>query len=712
MVALIQPINSRRRREIQFTRRPPALCGIAGIIDLAGQRRAPSGALSRMANTLFHRGPDEDGYYESDGVAFANRRLSIIGLADGRQPLHNENNSIHVVMNGELFDYIEVRDALRGQGHTFKTSTDTEIVPHLYEQYGSAFLDHVRGQFAIALYDQNKRTVVLARDRIGIVPLFYATVRDGGGEWLLFASEVKALFASGMIRPAVDRKGLNGIFTHFAMPGPRTVFEGVTSLPPGHFLTIQIGPEARSERLTPRAYWKLDFPDRGQEIDGPEDKIINRYEELLFAATKRRLRADVPVVSYLSGGIDSSQVVAMAAKALGRSLPTFTIGIKAKGLNEEPEAELVAKHVGCRQVVVPFDGQDVMKGYPELIHTAEMPVMDTACAALLALAKEVHRQGFKVALTGEGSDEFLAGYPWFKLNKIFDSINIIPGLWASQHLRRLFLRIVGLPRWTWPELKRSCAAVGGYGPWLDVYGMMSLSRLMYYSDEMKSTLGDHNPYEELGFDTARMAQWHPFHRGMALGMRVMLPGMLLLCKGDRVAMHSSVETRYPFLDEELIDYTCQLHPRWKLRRFTDKYLLRQVGERWLPPAIARRRKLMFRAPMDCFHVDQNAPTFIKQLLSDESLKKTGYFDPAAVRKWQEKLPHMWKLGYAKSAVEMGLVAVTAAQLWHHLFIDSTLADISVPALASSSVGSSYSTNGVHESGASARTSSSVKEHST
>jgi asparagine synthase (glutamine-hydrolysing) len=650
-----------------------------------------------MADTLFHRGPDEDGFFESDGVALANRRLSIIGLADGQQPLHNENRTVHVVMNGELFDYIEQREVLKSQGHQFRTSTDTEIVPHLYEQHGANFLDHVHGQFAICVYDEPKKTLILARDRIGIVPLFFTTVRDGGGEWLLFASEIKALFASGMVQPAVDHAGLNGIFTYFAMPGPRTCFAGITSLPPGHSLTIPLGPNTRGDQLQPKAYWKLDFPDRGQEIDGSEEQIIGRYEELLYAATQRRLRADVPVVSYLSGGIDSSQVVAMAVKALGRPLPTFTIGVKAKGLNEEPEAELVAKHVGCQQVVVPFDGQDVMKGYPELVHTAEMPVMDTACAAMVALAKSVHAHGYKVALTGEGSDEFLAGYPWFKLNRVFEAINIIPGLWLSQRLRRFLLRMTGLPRYPWPELLRNCKAVGGYGPWLDVYGLMSLSRLMFFSDGMRSAIGASNPYEELNFDLDRMAKWHPFHRGMALGIRVMLPGMLLLCKGDRVAMRSSVETRYPFLDDELLAYTCRLHPRWKLRRLTDKYIVRQVGEKWLPPSIARRRKLMFRAPMDCFHVDDQAPPYINQLLSEESLKKTGYFDPQAVRHWREKLPTMMKIGYARTGVEMGLVAVTATQLWHQTFIDSSLADVPRPTVERSAlIGQSASANGYHE----------------
>lgn len=690
MVALAPYNPTRRARRLVRSRRGWRLCGVAGIIDLAGRRKAPPGAIARMAAAIIHRGPDEDGFLEAEGLTFASRRLSIIGVADGRQPISNESGSAQLIINGELFDYIEKRAELQAHGHVFRTSTDVEIVPHLWEQYGEGMFDHIRGQFGFALYDAPTRRVILARDRIGIVPLFWTVVRDGGGEWLLFASEIKALLVSGMVKAEADHKGLNGIFTYFAMPGPRTCFAGIWSLPPGHWLDIRLGPDARGDKLQPRAYWKLDFPDKGQELDGPEDKIVGRYEELLYESIKRRLRADVPVVSYLSGGVDSSQVVAMAVKALGRSLPTFTIGVQVKGLNEEREAEIVARHVGCEQIVVPFDANDVMTGYPELIRTAEMPVMDTSCAALLALAREVHRRGYKVALTGEGSDEFLAGYPWFKVFKIFDAFNKIPGIKLAQHVRRAVTRMSGLPIYSWPELRRNEAAVGGYGPWNEVYGLMSISRLLFYSEGMKEQLGDYNSYEELGFDTARMAKWHPFNRGLALGIRVMLPGMLLLCKGDRVAMHSSVETRYPFLDDDLISYSCQLHPRWKLRRFRDKYVVRKAAEKWLPRSIAQRKKVMFRAPMDSFHLD-NPPAFVEHLLSEESLKKTGYFDPAAVKSWRERLPGMSRIGFSRTGVEMGLVAVVATQLWHQTFIDGSIAD--VPATSSGRL-SSFGQNGM------------------
>src|SRR5205085_3858555 len=242
-----------------------------------------------------------------------------------------------------------------------------------------------------------------------------------------------------------------------------------------------LGPDTRPEDVRPRFYWQIDFPDRGQEEDGDAKQVVDRFESVLLGAVQRRLRADVPVVSYLSGGVDSSQVVAMASKALGRPIPTFTISVQAKGLNEEAEALVVARHVGSKPAIVPFGGPEVLATYPELTHAAEMPVVDTACAALLALAKQVRHDGYKVALTGEGSDEFLAGYPWFKLNRAFGPLDRIPGVPLGQLMRRGFLRMNGLPRFPWPVVHRTAASVGGYNAWLDVYGLMSLSRLMFFS---------------------------------------------------------------------------------------------------------------------------------------------------------------------------------------------------------------------------------------
>src|SRR5262245_15540028 len=414
-----------------------------------------------MAAALTHRGPDEDGFLNQDGLHLASRRLSIVGLADGRQPIANEDRSVWVVFNGELFEYPEKRRALEGQGHTFRTSTDTELLPHLWEQYGDGMFEHVRGQFAFALWDSRNRLLTLARDRAGICPLFYTVRCDDDGWALLFASEIKGLLASGLVEARPDRRGLNHVFTFFAMPGPVTCFEGIRSLLPGQYLQIPLGPQTRPEQLSPRFYWQIDFPDRGNEEDGDARTMTDRFERVLMTAVEKRLRADVPVVSYLSGGVDSSQVVMMASKALGRPIPTFTVGIRAEGLNEEREAALIAKLAKSDQVVVPFGGPDVLATYPDLIHTAEYPVVDTACAALLTLARSVHAHGFKVALTGEGSDEWLAGYPWFKLHRLASALDVIPGLPLAQMVGGAGLGVLALPRSWWSFVGGKPAAAAG-----------------------------------------------------------------------------------------------------------------------------------------------------------------------------------------------------------------------------------------------------------
>jgi asparagine synthase (glutamine-hydrolysing) len=652
------------------------MCGIAGMVDLSGQRRpAPAEALRAMADALFHRGPDEDGYLEEPGVAFASRRLSIVGLADGRQPIRNEDRSVAVVYNGELFDYPEMKAELEARGHRFATHCDTEIIPHRWEDHQEGMFEHLRGQFALALWDRGRQRVVLGRDRFGICPLYWTRQRTADGEWLLFASEVKALLASGLVEARPDPRGINHLFTFFSLPGPVTCFAGVRSLLPGHYLRVQLGGPGEAARVSEHTYWEIDFPDRGQEdYASPPQKLADEFERLLLGAVTRRLRADVPVVSYLSGGVDSSTVVALASHVRGTPIPSFTIRITRPDLDETSEAGVVARHIGTEPIVVNCGPDEVLNTYPALIRAAEGPVIDTSCAALLLLAREVHARGYKVALTGEGADEWLAGYPWHKVNRVLGLLDCIPGLPLSQLARRAFLRVTGAPRFPWQLTQRAQNAVAGHNGWLDIYGLMSMSKLRFFSPAMKAVLADHVPYEDLGLNRERMARWHPLNRELYLSARAHLAGLLLNAKGDRVAMHSSVETRYPFLDEAVFAFLSRVPPEWKLRGLRDKALLRRVAERWLPAAIARRRKAMFRAPFDSFHLDQ-APPFVEQLLSEGSLRKTGYFDAQAVRHWRQAFRTLRTFGAQRTSVEMGLVGVLATQLWHHTFIDPTLADL-------------------------------------
>jgi asparagine synthase (glutamine-hydrolysing) len=651
------------------------MCGIAGILDLTDARPVPSGTLRRMAEALWHRGPDEDGYLEEPGVGLASRRLSIVGLADGRQPIGNEDGSVQVVYNGELFDYPEARAELQARGHTFRTHCDTELLPHLWEDHAEAMLARLRGQFALALFDRRRRTVILARDRFGICPLFWTVRRDRDGEWLLFASEIKGLLASGLVPARPDLRGIDQAFHFFALPGPATCFAGVEQLPPGHFLRIELPSPGRAAVRTAGAFWRMDFPDRGHEdYASSPARLVDEFERVLMPAVERRLRADVPVVSYLSGGIDSSTVVAMASKVRGEPIPTFTIQILAPHLDETGQAAVVSRHIGARPVVVPVGDAEILDTYPELIRAAESPVIDTSCVGLLLLARAVHRHGYKVALTGEGSDEWLAGYPWFKVHRLFSALDVIPGLHLSRWARRAVGAAIGVPRGTTAWLDRVEKAVGHNTAFQEVYSLMGLSRLLFYSPETLCELGDWLPYDELGADRARMAKWHPLHRAFFWAGRVHLAGHLLNAKGDRVAMNSSVETRYPFLDEAVFDFLARVPPGLKLRRLRDKYLLRLLGQRYLPHEVAWRPKGMFRAPLDSFF-DHQVPAFVDQLLSEESLRRAGYFNAQAVRFWAEQVRHKRLDFRQRTYVELGLVGVVSTQLWHHTFIDPALADL-------------------------------------
>src|SRR5437868_4636148 len=270
------------------------MCGIAGVVDLVQRRPVPPDVIRAMAEAIVHRGPDEDGFLEQPGLALASRRLSIVGLSDGRQPISNENGAVSVVFNGELFEYPEKKAELTGRGHQFRTHCDTELLPHLWEDHGEGMFDQVRGQFAVALWDERQQTLILARDRIGICPLFWTRQ----GDWLLFASEVKALLASGMVEARPDRRGINHLFTFFALPGPITCFEGVNALLPGHFLRVQFDRPGDVGRISDHTYWEVDFPDAGQEDPGADPKkVVDDFERVLLQAVERRLRADVPVVS-------------------------------------------------------------------------------------------------------------------------------------------------------------------------------------------------------------------------------------------------------------------------------------------------------------------------------------------------------------------------------------------------------------------------------
>ena len=640
------------------------MCGIAGAFDLTGTREFPRERLLAMTAAIVHRGPDDDGFHSEPGIALGARRLSIVDLAGGHQPIPNEDRSIWVAFNGELFEYPELREELLATGHQLATRCDTEAWVHLYEENGLGMFDRARGQFAVSLWDRPNRRLILGRDRAGICPLYYAE-RDG---WLLWGSEVKALLASGMVEAEPDVKGIDHLFSFFCAGTTRTFFQGVKSLAPGWFLEVQDG------RIRPKCYWDLDFPDRGQErrLDDPTP-LVDEFEGLLGQSIERRLRGDVPVVSYISGGLDSTVVLGLATRRMGRAVPSFTIGwLNKAGPDERTQAAESAAALGSPLTTVEMRKSDIARSFPELIQAAEGPVMDTSCAALMRLAQSVHSEGYKVALTGEGADEALAGYVWYKSRKFWDGLEARFGGGPGSTMRRIGLRLVGggeahrAPRFVLGEPRTAQQ---------DMYELIGQARPALFSDAMWDRIGEGTPYADLGLDVSRMERWAPLNRSLYVGYKVMLAGLLMIAKGDRISMNASVETRYPFLDDDVIRFCAEIAPEYKLRGWNEKWILRQVAARTLPPAIANRPKTMFRARMAQTFLGDDRPHWVDQLLSPESLRRTGYFRPEMVARERLVQTSIPRITPRRFIFDVALTCVVTTQLWHHIYCGGGLCDL-------------------------------------
>lgn len=645
------------------------MCGIAGALDLReGGRLFPIDRALAMTRAIVHRGPDAEGIHREPGVFLGARRLSIVDLAGGFQPMANEDGSIWVAFNGELFDDAELRERLLSRGHRLATRCDTELWVHLYEDHGPTprLLEQARGQFAVSLWDRNTRTLTLARDRVGICPLFYAEA-DG---WLLWASEIKSLLASGLIEPAPDPRGLDYFFHTFSASVSRTCFRGISLLPPGHFLV------ARNGRYSSRAYWDLDFPDAGQERlaeGGDTSSLVEEFEDLIRSAVRKRLRGDVPVVSYISGGLDSTVVLGVSGQERGAPLPAFTISLNNAGPAEGDKAAESAAVLGSPLTRVEMTKRSIADAYPELIRAAEMPVMDTACATLLRLAQAVHQQGYKVALTGEGADEALAGYFWFKTQKIRDRLKARLGDRGARAMRSWFLNNISRDLHARPD---RFPIRGARVAQQDVWDMLAQSRSRLYSPSLWKTLGDYSPFgQDMGISSERFNRWHPLNQSLYVAYKVMLAGLLLAGKGDRVAMNASVETRYPLLDEDVVNFCSQISPDYKLHGLTDKWILRQVARRRLPERIANRPKTMFQASLSRSFVGKQRPAWVDQLLSPESLRLSGYFDPELVTREIARRRWMPRITPRQGGMDLSLAMVAATQLWHHTYLGGGLCDL-------------------------------------
>ncbi len=639
------------------------MCGIAGAFDLTGRREFPEERLLRMTGAIAHRGPNDEHIHCEPGLAQGVRRLSVIDVANGRQPLSNEAGNVWVAYEGELYDYPEIREQLLARGHRLLTRCDTEAWVHLYEDLGEKVFETALGQYGVSLWDRDKRTLYLARDRIGISPLFYAEV-DG---WLLWASEIKSLLASGMIDAKPDIRGLDYFFNFFCAPTNRSVFEGVNTLSPGHFLRVRDG------RIALQRYWDLDFPDCGQErrFDS-DDRAAEELEAILRGAVRRRLCGEVPLSCYISGGLDSTVILGVSSQEKGEPIPSFTISLDGSGpANERSKAEESAHYLNSKLSTVVVTPADLVNHFPDVILGAESPVLDTSCVGTLLLARANREAGNIVALTGEGADEALAGYVWYKYHPI------------QYRMYKYGRHVYELPR----KFALSLLIGGGKAhrpPFFGTGGVrsaqqiawefMAQSREYLYAPDFWQRLDGYSAYDDVQVSD-RIKRWHPLNQSLYTSYKTMLPGMLLAAKGDRATRFSATEGRYPFLDERVVEFCAGLAPRYKLRWMTDKYLLRRVAARVLPPPIAKRAKTMFRANMGLGFVGPDRPRWVDQLLSDESLKATGYFNEKAVQ-WARQLQLSKPLkSLQRFSLDMGLIGVISTQLWQHIYCGGGLCEL-------------------------------------
>ena len=586
------------------------MCGFAGLIDTRGERRVDEEVLKRMTSTLTHRGPDSSGYFVDHNIGLGFRRLSIIDLTGGDQPIFNEDGSVVLMCNGEIYNYLELKRTLLAKGHVFRTASDVEVLLHLYEEKGTGLLDQLNGQFAFVIYDIKQNRLLLARDQFGINPLYY-TLADG---CLIFASEIKAILEHPQVTRKVDLTGLDQIFSFPGLVSPRTAFSNIESLPGGHYLIVQDGV------VTEREYWDLDYPNHGDlGYQFSESYYVETLTELFTQSVRYRLQSDVPVGFYLSGGLDSSMIGAMIRRVSpDTTRHSFSIGFTEKAISETKYQQLMARQVASSHHEIIFGWSEILERLPAMIYHCECPVKETYNTCSMALSRAAKDAGVTVVLTGEGADELFAGYVGYRFDQLglrdaqpFDVDTILEEelrekLWGD---RNLFYEI-------------------------DQYAFRDIKSALY-SSGVNELYAGFDCLEHSLVNQSRLQGRHPVHQRSYLDFKLRLSDHLISDHGDRMALANSVEARYPFLDLNLIEFSRQIPPDLKLNNFTEKYILRRVAEDLVPPAVLNREKYGFHAPGSPYLLQQKDP-WIQDLLSYERIKRQGYFNPDTVERLKQR----------------------------------------------------------------------------
>jgi len=643
------------------------MCGIAGFYPNLPKVDSVD-ILKRMLTRIKHRGPDESGIYVSDQVALGSVRLSIIDLASGTMPINSSDKNFWIVFNGEVFNYIELKKELIEKGYTFETSSDTEVVLKLYEEYGVDALTRLNGQFAIAIWDKNKEELFLARDRVGIRPLFYTELN----KTFVFTSEIKSFMEIPDIELKISAKALSEYFTFWTSLSPNTIFEGVYEVPPGTYLKIN----SKGKKIV--RYWELPiFKSEEYKYSNIED-AAKEFERIFSDSVKLRLRADVPIAAYLSGGIDSSVTTSYIKEISPKNLKTFSIGFTEKYFDESSFQNTAVEYFKTEHASIECSPKEIAENFKNVVWHSEAPLLRTAPTPMSLLAKNVRDHNIKVVITGEGADELLGGYNIFKETKI-------RRFWAKDPkskyrpllLKKLYPYL--------PQMKNASSNVlkmfFGYklketdSP---VYSHLlrwnNTSRIKnYLSEEYKKEIDGYDPVKSLaekiekkldGYDYLTKAQWIEFN--------IFMSGYLLSSQGDRMAMANSIEGRYPFLDHRVIEFAMQLHPDLKLHGLDEKYLLKKMMKGRLPDAILNRSKQAYRAPIKSVFISNKIPRYLKEMISDSYIRSFGVFNVKHVQSLKKK---MYSNKQVSEIDNMALTGILSTQILYDMFINRNVEEL-------------------------------------
>jgi asparagine synthase (glutamine-hydrolysing) len=586
------------------------MCGLVGYMDLRNERRAEQHILHRMSETIAHRGPDSCGYFLEENVGLGFRRLNVIDLETGEQPIFNEDRSLVLLCNGEIFNYCDLKDELVQREHVFYTKTDVEVLLHLHEEAGTEFLTRLNGQFAFVIYNRKEKSLFIARDQFGICPFYYTIVDD----MFIFASEIKAILKHPSSRHEIDLTGLDQILSLPGSISPRTMFRGIKSLPCGHYMLI------RNADLSVVEYWDLEYPMVG-EINNYESEsyYVERLKDLFERAVKLRLQADVPVGYFLSGGLDSSLISAMIQKAApGAKRRSFSISFSDKEICEAKYQRLMAKSVDSEHHEILFDENEILKKLSRAVYHSECPLKETYNTCSLALSEAAKQASVSVVLNGEGADELFAGYVGYRFDRFrfenrgeYSSDAILEEenrsrLWGDKDI------FYEKDQFEFQEIKREL-----------------------YSSTANELFEEFDCINFHIVNKERLQGRHFVHQRSYLDFKLRLAGHLIADHGDRMAMANSVEARYPFLDINLVEFTKEIPPDLKLNRYTEKYILKRLAENLIPHEIIKREKFAFVAPGSPWLLRQNVE-WVNDVLSYESIKEQGYFNPEFIERLKKR----------------------------------------------------------------------------